>query len=69
MDFVHFGKYLPNNRQILNIISINYHLLNKAEENVFARFKVHVKDFEAKHICKDKSSGSMFPSEMNNLFE
>lgn len=59
---------LPNNRKILNIIDTNYSLLDKKEKDVFAKFKIHVKDFEAKHINKEDSNGTMFPIEMNYIF-
>ncbi|WP_411810691.1 HNH endonuclease [Chryseobacterium scophthalmum] len=59
---------LPNNRKILNIIDINYNLLIKEEKVVFAKFKMHVKDFEGKHINKEDINGAMFPIEMNNIF-
>lgn len=59
---------LPNNRKILNIIDTNYSLLKEEEKFVLAKFKTHVKDFEAKHINKEDSNGAMFPIEMNNIF-
>jgi len=59
---------LPNNRKILNIIVTNYSLLNKEEKIVLAKFKTHIKDFEAKHINKEDTNGAIFPIEMNNIF-
>lgn len=59
---------LPNNRKILNIIDTNYSLLNNEEKIVFAKFKIHVKDFEDKHINNENSNGAMFPIEMNKIF-
>ncbi|WP_294332137.1 HNH endonuclease [uncultured Chryseobacterium sp.] len=59
---------LPNNRKILNIINTNYNLLTESEKIVLAKFKTHVKDFEAKHINKEGINGTMFPIEMNKIF-
>ena len=60
---------LPNNRQLLQLIEVNYALLNPQEELLFAEFKQHVRDFEDKHINNNEISGATFPIEMNNIFE
>ncbi len=60
---------LPNNRQLLQLIEVNYGLLNEREELVFADFKQHVSDFEDKHINNNEISGATFPIEMNNIFK
>ena len=60
---------LPNNRKLLEIIEVNYNLLNSDEEIVFANFKQHVRDFEDKHINDNELSGATFPIKMNNIFE
>ncbi|SDY09522.1 hypothetical protein [Hymenobacter psychrophilus] len=60
---------LPNNQKILRILENNYHLFNDEEENIFHLFKIHVSDFEGKHINGVEESGSQFPNLMNNIFE
>ena len=60
---------LPNNRKLLEIIEVNYDLLNPDEAIVFANFKQHVRDFEDKHINDNELSGATFPIKMNNIFE
>lgn len=60
---------LPNNRKLLQIIEVNYTLLNPGEEIMFAEFKQHVRDFEDKHINNNEISGATFPIKMNNIFD
>lgn len=60
---------LPNNRTLLQLIDVNYELLNTEEEILFAEFKQHVRDFEDKHINDNEISGATFPIKMNYIFE
>ncbi|AWH86328.1 hypothetical protein HYN59_14965 [Flavobacterium album] len=60
---------LPNNRKLVQLVDINYELLNTEEELLFAEFKQHVSDFEDKHINNNEISGATFPVKMNKIFE
>lgn len=60
---------LPNNKKIVEIIEEHIHLLIDIEIEIFAKYKQHVDDFEAKHTGKTKSNGIMFPEEILNILE
>lgn len=60
---------LPNNRKLVQLVDINYELLNTEEELLFAEFKQHVSDFEDKHINNNEISGATFPVKMDKIFE
>lgn len=55
---------LPNNNKIINLFEQNYYLLNIKEKEYFQIYKVHVKDFNAKHTGKSNFNGQQFPSEI-----
>lgn len=59
---------IPNNRKILNIINSNQHLLTTIEKSNFAIFKLHVNDFEGKHIFNTISTGIRFPSQITSIY-
>ncbi|RKE77871.1 HNH endonuclease [Chryseobacterium sp. AG363] len=67
IDKVH--KYiLPNNRKILNIIEVNYSLLNEDERVTFNIFKQHILDLENRHLNNVVIDGQQFPSEITQIF-
>lgn len=55
---------LPNNDKIIDLFEQNYYLLNIKEKEYFQIYKVHVKDFHAKHTGKSDFTGQQFPSEI-----
>jgi hypothetical protein len=60
---------LPNNRAMLHLMDRNAHLLTTVEEAVVERFRIHVTDFEQRHLNSyPKNGGQRFPSEVDSLF-
>ena len=61
---------VPNNRLILRILKRNIHLLVSEERSVLAEFRLHVSDFEARHVSLEPVSvGIRFPSKMNSILK
>lgn len=60
---------IPNNRKIFELIQTNYALLNSFEKDIFEEFKLHINDFEAKHIFREQSNGTQFPNQITNIYE
>ncbi|HIF9219437.1 TPA: hypothetical protein ACX6QD_000912 [Photobacterium damselae] len=58
---------LPNNRKIVETIESHRDMLLEYELEVFAQYKQHVDDFEAKHTGRSSVNGAMFPSEILNI--
>ena len=59
---------IPNNRMILRLLDSNMHLLSPVETVVLERFRIHVDEFERKHVFGAISSSvPQFPEEMNEL--
>ncbi|MFG2969885.1 hypothetical protein ACGFZS_42100 [Streptomyces sp. NPDC048288] len=59
---------IPNNRMILRVLDFNAHLLSSAEIMLLERFRIHVDEFERKHVFGAISSSvPQFPEEMNQL--
>ncbi|MFH9671473.1 hypothetical protein ACH4L5_04180 [Streptomyces sp. NPDC017405] len=59
---------IPNNRMILRLLDSNMHLLSPVETMVLERFRIHVDEFERKHVFGAISSSvPQFPEEMNEL--
>lgn len=59
---------LPNNRKIVNMLSINEQLLSSYEKNVLDKFVIHQEAFEYNHVSGDKNSvAPLFPEEMNQI--
>ncbi|OPF79308.1 hypothetical protein VT50_0216630 [Streptomyces antioxidans] len=59
---------IPNNRMILRLLDFNTHLLSSAELTVLEKFRVHVEEFERKHVFGAMSSSvPRFPEEMNEM--
>jgi nucleoside phosphorylase len=60
---------LPNNRAMLRLIDNNAHLLTVAENIVVERFRIHVADFEQRHLQRSPhGEGQQFPPEVDLLF-
>lgn len=70
-----WGRYvhstiLPNNRQIVKLLSGNEHLLNDHEKSVFQKFIIHQEAFEYNHISGDKiTSAPIFPEEFTYILK
>jgi hypothetical protein len=61
---------LPNNRRIIEISEANDELLDPADRDALARFKVHADGFAYNRISGDKDpSVPTFPEEMSRRFE
>lgn len=59
---------VPNNRMILKILDSNTHLMSSVEMVVLEKFRVHVDEFERKHVFGATSSlVPKFPEEMNEM--
>ncbi|MER6086462.1 hypothetical protein [Streptomyces bluensis] len=59
---------IPNNRMILKVLDSNTHLLSSAEMMTLEKFRVHVDEFERKHVFGATSSSvPKFPEEMNEM--
>lgn len=59
---------IPNNRKIFDLINNNYSLLNEEEKIEFQNFKLHMHDFEAKHIFSEEENGTQFPTKINEIY-
>jgi len=59
---------IPNNRKIFELINTNYSLLNDDEKNEFEKFKLHLHDFEAKHLFLEEENGSQFPTKITDVY-
>ena len=61
---------IPNNRSVLRILESNRDLLQTQEKAVLAKFAVHVKEFEARHLEKKEVFGAtQFPIEMEDILK
>lgn len=58
---------LPNNHKIIDLFEQNYFLLTDREKEEFQIYKVHTKDFNAKHTGKSDFNGQQFPREILNV--
>lgn len=59
---------IPNNRMILRSLDSNVHLLLSVEVEVLEKFRMHVEEFERKHVFGVTSSAvPRFPEEMKNI--
>jgi len=59
---------IPNNRKIFELIKTNYSLLREDEKIEFDKFKLHLHDFEAKHLFSAEENGSEFPTKINEIY-
>ncbi|MEV7008893.1 HNH endonuclease [Streptosporangium sp. NPDC051022] len=59
---------IPVNRQIIGLLDANTHLLTKGELEILALFRVHVNDFEARHVHGHIEVGSQrYPDSMDDI--
>lgn len=59
---------IPNNRMLLRVLDCNTHLLSPVEMMVLEKFRIHVDEFERKHVFGATSSMiPQFPDEMNSM--
>jgi len=67
--YIH-STILPNNRQIVKLLSGNEHLLNDHEKSVLQDFIIHQEAFEYNHISGDKTtSAPTFPREIQDILK
>lgn len=59
---------IPNNRKIFELIKTNYSLLKEDEKSEFEKFKLHLHDFEAKHLFAEEENGSQFPTKIIEVY-
>lgn len=60
---------LPNNRAMLQLMDCNRNLMTQSEEIAVERFRIHVQDFEERHLHDPpRGGGQRFPPEVNHLF-
>lgn len=60
---------LPNNRKILNILDQNKDHLTDDEIRTLELFRMHVRDFEAKHLFSATESGEPFPKDLAKILK
>lgn len=59
---------LPNNRKLVALFDTNYSLLSMEEIETIELFRLHVLDFESKHINNEEINGLQFPQKLNQVF-
>lgn len=59
---------LPNNRKLLSIADANYALLTPEERKTLERFRMHVDDFENKHVGDGQVGKERYPEAIDNIF-
>lgn len=61
---------VPNNRLVLRTLTANTHLLDDAERQTLAKLKLHVEEFEERHLNDHPAgSASRFPVEMEDMLK
>lgn len=60
-------KIIPNNANILKLLTENIHLLNENELKTFHQYKQHVDDFYAKHMDNCNVNGLQFPIDIIDI--
>ncbi len=59
---------VPNNRKILRVLAANRHLLTRAEEENLAVYRLHVEQFEDRHILDNFTTGTeRFPKAIERI--
>ena len=59
---------LPNNRAILSLLDRNRYLLTLSERDVLEQYRIHVSDFEARHLLGAREAdAALFPAEMETI--
>ncbi|MDQ6671237.1 MAG: hypothetical protein M3069_10890 [Chloroflexota bacterium] len=60
---------IPNNRKILRVLEANRHLLTQDEQENLAVYRLHVWQFEDRHILDDFTTGTeQFPEAIERIF-
>jgi hypothetical protein len=60
---------VPNNRKVLDTLDANRLLLTSDEQEVLAVYKLHVEQFEARHVLDEFTTGTeRFPSSIGQVF-
>jgi hypothetical protein len=60
---------VPNNRTILRALDANRHLLTPEEQRVVAIYRLHVEQFESRHVLDDFTTGTeRFPEAIQRVF-
>lgn len=61
---------VPNNQIILKILTRNASLLSDAERHTLAEYRLHVRDFEMRHLeCLPIEGASRFPSQLEEILK
>ncbi|WP_405095206.1 HNH endonuclease [Micromonospora sp. NBC_01412] len=59
---------IPNNRAILRVLEANRHLLTRDEQETLAVYRVHVEQFESRHVLDDFTTGTeRFPEAIGRI--
>ncbi len=60
---------VPNNRRILQLLDANRHLLTPEEMRTLATYRLHVEQFENRHLFDDFTTGTeRFPEVISDVF-
>ena len=51
------ANIVPNNRKILQVLEANRHLLTPNEQEALVVYRLHVQQFEDRHVLGDPSTG------------
>ncbi|MFC4859204.1 hypothetical protein [Actinophytocola glycyrrhizae] len=59
---------VPNNRKILRVLEANRHLLTRDEQEILAVYRLHVDQFEGRHVLEDFTTGTeRFPEAIERI--
>lgn len=59
---------VPNNREILRMLEANRYLLSRGEQETLAIYKLHVEQFENRHVLDDFTTGTeRFPEAIEGI--
>ncbi|MGW0669712.1 HNH endonuclease [Streptomyces sp. NPDC002746] len=60
---------VPNNRRVLRALDANRHLMTPEEQQILAIYRLHVEQFESRHVLDDFTTGTeRFPVGIQNIF-
>ncbi|MEU0213232.1 hypothetical protein [Streptomyces canus] len=60
---------VPNNRRVLRVLDANRHLLMPEEQRLVAIYRLHVEQFENRHVLDDFTTGTeRFPEAIQRVF-
>ncbi|MCH7778233.1 MAG: hypothetical protein IH878_17140 [Gemmatimonadetes bacterium] len=63
-------KIIPNNRQLVQLLLKNAHLLKTSERQIMEAFRLHAEALEYNHLSGDKTSDApLFPIEMSKILD